>query len=85
MSFKQKKTVSSSKFEQRGARKRTRWGPPAETSPSTSSPSTASDFKFVPQQQLYQPPARPAGPKCWNCGQMGHVKMQCPAGLIKKE
>ena len=85
---KQKKPFSS-KFEHRG-RKRTRWGlPPAETSSSStlaSSSASASDFKVVPQQQQYHPPAPVRQPpKCYKCGQFGHIQMYCPAGQIKKE
>ena len=82
---KQKKSSSSSKFEQRGGRKRTRWGLPAESSTSsTPSSSTASAQQLIPQQQLYQPPVR-AGPKCFACGQFGHIQLYCPMKNIKKE
>ena len=89
LSIKQKKPFSSSKFEQRG-RKRTRWGLPAETatsSSSTSASSSASDLKFVPQQQQqFQAPASVRQPpRCYKCGQFGHIQMYCPAGQIKKE
>ena len=51
---------------------------------STPSSSTASAQQLIPQQQLYQPPVR-AGPKCFACGQFGHIQLYCPMKNIKKE